>query len=123
MRFLQRGQHRTLPLVQHAQSFQRGVADNLQAAGAQLVEGILRRVVEDVVIAVVEIDHVEARHPTFYKGQVIVFDSAGKQIAKMTMAEPASNLAWGDADFGTLYVTSRSSVYRIRMAIKGSVQY
>jgi gluconolactonase len=54
---------------------------------------------------------------------VFVFDSAGRALGKMMTGETPSNLTWGDSDFGTLYVTAKSSVYRIRMDVKGSVQY
>jgi sugar lactone lactonase YvrE len=41
----------------------------------------------------------------------------------ISLAENASNLAWGDADFQTLFVTARTSVYRIRLTVKGSLPY
>jgi sugar lactone lactonase YvrE len=55
--------------------------------------------------------------------EVYVYSSAGKQISHINLGETPSNLAWGDNDFGTLYVSARSSVYRIRLDTKGSVQY
>jgi gluconolactonase len=55
--------------------------------------------------------------------EIYIYNSAGKQISKIALAEAPSNLAWGDNDFSTLYVTARTSVYRIRMDTKGSVQY
>jgi gluconolactonase len=55
--------------------------------------------------------------------QLFVYNTAGQQIHSINMTEAPSNLAWGDNDFSTLYVTVRSSVYRIKMDAKGSVQY
>ncbi len=54
---------------------------------------------------------------------IFLYDSAGKQIHKIEMSEPTSNLGWGDSDFQTLYVSARSNVYRIHLDAKGSVQY
>jgi gluconolactonase len=54
---------------------------------------------------------------------VFIYEPSGKQITKITVGDTPSNLAWGDADFGTLYVSARGSVYRIRLDAKGSVQY
>ena len=39
------------------------------------------------------------------------------------MGETPSNLAFGDPDFSTLYVTARTSVYRIKLGVKGAVPY
>jgi gluconolactonase len=55
--------------------------------------------------------------------EIYVYNSAGKQISHINLSETPSNLAWGDNDFGTLYVSARTSVYRIRLDTKGSVQY
>jgi sugar lactone lactonase YvrE len=37
------------------------------------------------------------------------------------MPEPAANLAFGDADLQTLYLTAQKSVYRIRVDRRGSI--
>ncbi len=52
-----------------------------------------------------------------------VFTPEGKPLATVPLAQPASNCAFGDPDFRTLYVTSRSVVYRIRLNVKGAVSY
>jgi gluconolactonase len=39
------------------------------------------------------------------------------------MAEQPSNCAFGDEDLESLYITARTSIYRIRLNVKGSVQY
>jgi gluconolactonase len=33
--------------------------------------------------------------------------------------EPPANIAWGDSDYQTLYITARNSLYRIRLKIPG----
>ncbi|HEX4593557.1 MAG TPA: SMP-30/gluconolactonase/LRE family protein [Bryobacteraceae bacterium] len=47
----------------------------------------------------------------------------GKPLGSVPLAETPSNCAFGDADFESLYVTARTSVYRLRLNVKGSVQY
>jgi gluconolactonase len=47
----------------------------------------------------------------------------GKPLGSVPLAETPSNCAFGDADFESLYVTARTSVYRVRLNVKGSVQY
>jgi sugar lactone lactonase YvrE len=37
------------------------------------------------------------------------------------MGEKPSNMAFGDADHMTLYITAKASVYRARMKVKGAV--
>jgi gluconolactonase len=56
--------------------------------------------------------------------EVYIYTSAGKRISQINIGETPSNLAWGDNDFGTLYVAAHTSMYRVQMdATKGSVQY
>ncbi len=54
---------------------------------------------------------------------IFVYDSSGKPKRTINLGETPSNCAFGDADFGSLFVTARNSIYRIRLDIKGSVQY
>jgi gluconolactonase len=54
---------------------------------------------------------------------LIIYDAAGKQIHAIEVAETPRNCTFGDADFQTLYITAMTSVYRIRLDVKGSVQY
>ena len=54
---------------------------------------------------------------------VAVYSADGKPLATLPMAETPANCAFGDEDFRTLYVTARTSVYRIRLDVKGAVQY
>jgi gluconolactonase len=39
------------------------------------------------------------------------------------LAETPSNCAFGDSDLQTLYITARTSLYRVRLDVKGAVQY
>ena len=52
-----------------------------------------------------------------------VYTPEGKPLGSVPLAETPSNCAFGDEDFGSLYVTARTSVYRLRLNVKGSVQY
>jgi len=52
-----------------------------------------------------------------------IYTSEGKLLYVMDLAEPPSNCAFGDPDLQTLYITARSSVFRVRLDVKGAVQY
>jgi gluconolactonase len=52
-----------------------------------------------------------------------VYTPLGKLLKQIELSETAANLAFGDADLKTLYITARTSVYRIRLDVKGSLQY
>jgi len=54
---------------------------------------------------------------------VFVYAPEGRLLATIEMPETPSNCAFGDPDFGALYVTARSSVYRIRLDVRGAVPY
>jgi gluconolactonase len=54
---------------------------------------------------------------------VLVYSPQGQLIRTIRLGETPSNLAFGDPDFSTLYVTARTSVYRIRLGVKGAVPY
>src|SRR5581483_2946776 len=43
-----------------------------------------------------------------------VWDSAGNHLGTIVLPEQPANLAWGDNDYSTLYITATTSVYRIR---------
>lgn len=53
------------------------------------------------------------------KSGVMMFDRAGKHLGTFTLAEQPSNCAFGDADWKTLYITARTGVYRVRLAVAG----
>ncbi|MBI4321460.1 MAG: SMP-30/gluconolactonase/LRE family protein [Chloroflexi bacterium] len=51
-------------------------------------------------------------------GGIQVIDSSGRLLGRLKQSG-VSNLAWGDADWRTLYITGHSDVYRIRLNIPG----
>jgi gluconolactonase len=54
---------------------------------------------------------------------VAIYSPEGKLIHTIELAETPANCAFGDPDFRSLYVTARTSLYRIQLNVKGSVQY
>jgi gluconolactonase len=52
-----------------------------------------------------------------------IWDAEGHHLGTIVMPEQAANLAWGDADLGTLYITATTSVYKLRTTAHGSVPY
>ncbi len=50
---------------------------------------------------------------------VWVFDTSGKHIETIAVPETPANLAWGDADGKTLYLTAHTSIYKVRMKVGG----
>ena len=52
-------------------------------------------------------------------GGIWVFNPAGAHLGTIATPERAANLAWGDSDWKTLYITATSSLYRIRLNILG----
>lgn len=51
---------------------------------------------------------------------VWIISPAGKHLGTIHMPERVGNLAWGDADGKTLYVTASTSVYRIKTKVGGT---
>ena len=47
-------------------------------------------------------------------GGIWVWDPAGNHLGTILLPESAANLNWGDADYRTLYITARTSVYRLK---------
>ena len=54
---------------------------------------------------------------------VSIYSPQGRPVGKIELAETPSNLAFGDADLESLFVTARTTVYRIRIGVKGALQY
>ena len=52
-------------------------------------------------------------------GGVWIISPAGEQLGLLSLPENPHNLAWGDEDAQTLYITALTSVYRIRTSIAG----
>jgi len=54
-------------------------------------------------------------------GGIWVWDPDGHHIGTILMPESPANLNWGDADNRTLYITAKTSVYRIKTKARGFV--
>jgi len=52
-----------------------------------------------------------------------IWDAEGHHLGTIVMPEQPANLAWGDADLGTLYITASTSVYKLRTTARGFVPY
>ncbi len=52
-------------------------------------------------------------------GGVWIISPAGKHLGTIRPPEQPANLAFGDADAKSLYLTARQSLYRIRTKIPG----
>jgi gluconolactonase len=50
---------------------------------------------------------------------IMIFSRQGKLLGTLSFPEIPANLAWGDADGKTLYVTARTGLYRIRLKVAG----
>lgn len=56
-------------------------------------------------------------------GGIWVWDPSGKHLGTIIVPEQPANLAWGDADGRTLYITATTSVYRLRTSTTGFLPY
>lgn len=54
---------------------------------------------------------------------LVVYTPQGKLLKTIELAEKPSNLAFGDPDYQTLFLTARTSVFRMRLDVKGAVNY
>lgn len=52
-----------------------------------------------------------------------VWDAQGHHLGTIVVPEQPANLAWGDADYSTLYITATTSVYKLRTRTHGFVPY
>jgi len=52
-----------------------------------------------------------------------VWDANGNHLGTIVMPEQPANLAWGDANFRTLYITATHSVYELKTKTQGFVPY
>ncbi|HTJ86387.1 MAG TPA: SMP-30/gluconolactonase/LRE family protein, partial [Terriglobales bacterium] len=52
-------------------------------------------------------------------GGVWIISPAGKHLGTIRVPEVVSNVAWGDKDGKTLYITASTSIYRIRLSASG----
>lgn len=56
-------------------------------------------------------------------GGIWVWDADGHHLGTILLPEQPANLAWGDADYSTLYITATTSVYKLRTNTQGFVPY
>jgi gluconolactonase len=52
-----------------------------------------------------------------------IWDADGNHLGTIAMPEQPANLAWGDADYSTLYITATTSVYRLKTKTRGFIPY
>ena len=52
-----------------------------------------------------------------------VWDADGHHLGTIVLPEQPANLAWGDPDYGTLYITVTKSVYKLRTNTHGFIPY
>jgi len=52
-------------------------------------------------------------------GGIWIVSESGQRLGLLELPESPHNLAWGDADGRTLYVTALTSIYRLRLGIAG----
>lgn len=68
---------------------------------------------------------VDERGDLFVTGPkgIWVWDAQGHHLGTIVVPEQPANLAWGDKDYRTLYITATTSVYRLRTRVRGFVPY
>jgi len=52
-----------------------------------------------------------------------VWDAQGHHLGTIALPEQPANLAWGGKDYGTLYITATTSVYRLQTKVRGYIPY
>jgi gluconolactonase len=67
---------------------------------------------------------VDAKGNIFVTGRNIeVYSASGQHLGQIALPQSARNLAFGDADFKTLYITGRDSLFRVRLETPGAIHY
>ena len=56
-------------------------------------------------------------------GGIWVWDAEGNHLGTIHLPEQPANLAWGDADYRSLFITAETSVYRIKTGTSGFVPF
>jgi gluconolactonase len=54
-------------------------------------------------------------------GGIWVLSPEGETLGRIEVPEVPANLAWGDADGKTLYITARTGLYRLRVKTGGAL--
>jgi gluconolactonase len=52
-----------------------------------------------------------------------VWDADGHHLGTIVLPEQPANLAWGEPDYSTLYITATTSVYQLRTRVRGFIPY
>ncbi|MGA8103901.1 MAG: SMP-30/gluconolactonase/LRE family protein [Candidatus Acidiferrales bacterium] len=52
-----------------------------------------------------------------------LWNPQGRHLGTIVLPEQPANLAWGEKDYATLYITATTSVYRLRTKVHGFVPY
>ncbi len=52
-----------------------------------------------------------------------LWNPQGRHLGTIILPEQPANLAWGDKDYDTLYITATTSVYRLRTEVHGFIPY
>jgi gluconolactonase len=52
--------------------------------------------------------------------KLLVYSPEGKLLTAIEISEKPSNCAFGGADGQTLYITARTSLFRVRLGVKGA---
>ncbi len=52
-------------------------------------------------------------------GGIWVFSKGGEELGAIWVPETPANCAWGDSDWKSLYITARTSIYRLELTISG----
>jgi sugar lactone lactonase YvrE/formylglycine-generating enzyme required for sulfatase activity len=50
---------------------------------------------------------------------ILIYDSAGMYLEQISVPEQPTNLTFGGSDGSTLFITARTAIYTIQMAVKG----
>lgn len=56
-------------------------------------------------------------------GGIWIWDSDGHHLGTIILPEQPANLAWGDPDLKTLYITATTSLYKLKTSAPGFVPY
>jgi gluconolactonase len=54
---------------------------------------------------------------------LVVYSAQGQPLGRIPVPENPRNCAFGDADFRTLYVTGRTTLFRVRLDTPGAIHY
>lgn len=54
---------------------------------------------------------------------VYEYSPGGQRLGEIALTDPPTSLAFGDADLATLFITTRTVLYRVRLGVKGAALY